>query len=407
LTPTKLNLTGSLPLILVLALVTAFDSMAIDMYLPAFTEMAGALNVETGAVQRSLAVFLIGLAVGQVFYGPLADRFGRRAPLIGGVILFTLASTLAAVAQDMTTFMVARVLQGLGGASGLVISRIIVADLYSPREGAKAFSLLMQVMMIAPIAAPPIGGVLLGVFGWRSIFWTLVIIGIIAIILLVRIVPESLAPEARRRSGIGSALRSYGSLLRQGPFTAYTLSGSFTIAGLFAYIGSSAAIFIEHYGLTPSVYSFVFASIALGQVIFGFVNVCLLNIWREREILPFGLALHALFLAVLSGIVLVGWTSIFLVGALFVLALVTLSLVFGNQTAMVMESAPDDSGSASSLFGVIQYVVAGLVGVALGIAHDGTLLPPVLVMLVCASGAFLAWWIGTALQRVPVTSVTE
>lgn len=395
----KLNLVGTLPLIVVLGVVTAFDAMAIDMYLPAFASIGQSLGADAGVMQTSLSVFLVGLAVGQFFYGPLADRFGRRMPLIGGILLFVAASALAALAQDMPTFMIARLLQGLGGAAGLVIPRSIVADLYEPRAGAKVFSLLMQVMMVAPVAAPPVGGLLLGAFGWRSIFWALAVIGVLAAIATLRIVPESLAPEARRKSGAISALLTYARLLRQGRLSALVLSGAFTMAGLFVYIGSSAFIFIDYYGLSPTAYSLLFAGIALGEIVVGFVNVWLLNFWREREILPVGLGLHGLFLVLLTTALLAGSTGFHLVAALLFLALVSQSLIFGNVTAMVMESTSVDRGSASALFGVMQYVFAGAVGVVLGLAHDGTLMPPVVVMLICAAGALLAWWIAAILPQ--------
>ncbi|MGI6246843.1 MAG: multidrug effflux MFS transporter [Pseudochelatococcus sp.] len=403
----KLRLAGSLPLILVLGIVTAFDAMAIDLYLPAFSEIGRALDADAGAIQTSLSIFLGGLAVGQIFYGPLTDRFGRRAPLIAGILLFIAASVLAALAQDISTFMIARALQGLGGAAGLVIPRAIVADLYERRDGAKVFSLLMQVMMVAPVAAPPIGGLLLAILGWRSIFWALAVIGMLAVIATLRIVPESLAPAARRKSGVLSALATYAGLFRRSRFSAYALSGSFTMAGLFVYIGASAFIFVDHYGLSPTAYSLVFAGIALGEITAGFVNIRLLNRWREHEILPVGLLLHGLCVALLVGALLAGFTGLHVVGPLLFLSLVSLSLIFGNVTALVMESAPGDSGSASSLFGVLQYVFAGAVGAILGLAHDGTLIPPAVVMLICAAGAIAAWWIASRLRPSPLTFPAE
>lgn len=397
----KLHLAGSIPLVIVLGIVTAFDAMAIDLYLPAFVDISRALDADAGMMQTSLSIFIGGLAVGQIFYGPLTDRFGRRAPLIAGILLFVSASALAALAQDMTTFMIARALQGLGGAAGLVIPRAIVADLYERRDGAKAFSLLMQVMMVAPIAAPPIGGLLLAAFGWRSIFWTLAIIGLLAAVATLRVVPESLAPDARKKSSALSAIVIYVRLFRQTRFSAYALSGSFTMAGLFVYIGASAFIFVDYYGLSPTVYSLIFAGIAFGEILVGYVNIRLLNRWREHEILPVGLLLHGLCATLLVGALLAGFTGLHVVGPLLFLALVSLSLIFGNVTAMVMESSPRDSGSASSLFGVLQYVFAGVVGTILGLAHDGTLIPPAVVMLICAAGAIAAWWIASHAHPTP------
>lgn len=394
---TKLTLAGSMPLVIILGVVTAFDAMAIDMYLPAFADIGRALNTDAGALQTSLSVFLIGLAVGQFFYGPLTDRFGRRGPLIAGTVVFIAASVLVAVSQDMPTFLTGRVLQGIGGAAGLVIPRAIVADLYEPREGAKVFSMLMQVMMVAPIAAPPIGGLLLGLLGWRSIFWVLAAIGVVAVIATLRIVPETLPPQARRQSRLVWALIASVRVLRTGRFSALAVSGAFTMAGMFVYIGSSAFIFTEYFGLTPTLYSFIFAGIALGEIVLGYVNIRLLNIWRERQILPVGLVIHAGFVALLMIALMAGMDSLLMVGLLLFLSLISLSLIFGNVTALVMESAPGNSGSASSVFGVLQYVFAGAVGGVLGVIHNGSLIPPVAAMLTCALGAFVAWWVAARL----------
>lgn len=402
-----LTLAGSLPLIVVLGIVTGFDAMAIDMYLPAFAEIGRSLNTDAGTLQASLSVFLIGLAVGQFFYGPLTDRFGRLPPLIAGIMVFIAASVMVALAQDTMTFMVGRVLQGLGGAAGLVIPRAIVADLYQPREAAKVFSMLMQVMMVAPIAAPPVGGLLLASFGWRSIFWVLAIIGVLAVIATLRTVPEPLAPQMRRKSGVRTALAAYGRILRQGRFSAFALSGSFTMAGMFVYIGASAFIFIDYFGLTPTLYSFVFAGIALGEILFGFVNIRLLGRWSERQILPVGLAIHAGFVALLVAALVAGFDNVTVVSILLFLALVSLSLIFGNVTALVMGSVPGDSGSVSSLFGVLQYVFAGAVGGVLGLIHDGTLIPPAAVMLACAIGALVTWRIATQMKPATLTHPAE
>lgn len=388
----------ALPLIIVLGVVTAFDAMGIDLYLPAFDDIGRSLGADAGALQASLAAFLIGLAVGQIFYGPLTDRFGRRAPLVAGLLLFVAASAIVALAQDMTTFMTGRVLQGVGGAAGLVIPRVIIADLYRPREAAKAFSLLMQVMMIAPIIAPPIGGMLLSLAGWQAIFWTLVIVGALGVAATLWIVPESLPLEARRKAGVASALVTFAGLLRQGRFTAYMLSGAFTMAAMFVYIGSSSFIFVDHFGLSPTTFSFVFAGIAAGLMAVGFLNVRLLNRWTERQILPVGLLIQAVLAALLAGAVLAGFTDLYIVGGVLFALLASMSLIFGNGVAVVMESAGEDGGSASSLLGVVQYAFGGAVGVLLGVLHDDTLRPVVLVLLGCSVSALLFWWIAARLE---------
>ena len=160
--------------------------MAIDLYLPGFRDIGRSLGANPGTMQTSLSVFVGGAAIGQLFYGPVTDRFGRRGPLAFGILLFVLASVLAALSQNMAMFMVARALQGLGAAAGLVIPRAIITDRYQGREIAKLFSALLQVMMIAPIIAPPIGGLLVAATGWQAIFWLLALFGAASLVALRR-----------------------------------------------------------------------------------------------------------------------------------------------------------------------------------------------------------------------------
>jgi MFS transporter, DHA1 family, multidrug resistance protein len=389
---------SALPLIVTLGVVTAFDAMAIDMYLPAFRDIGNALAADPGTMQTSLAVFVGALAIGQLFYGPMADRFGRRGPLAFGILLFVLASVVAALSQNIATFMIARALQGVGAAAGLVIPRAIVADRFEGRQVAKIFSALMQVMMIAPIVAPPVGGLLLAAIGWQAIFWLLAMIGAASLVAMVRIVPETLESSRRTTAGLGAALLNYAGLFRRGQLTWLTVSSSFSMAGLFVYIGSSSFVFVEHFGLSPTIYSLVYAGYAVGMVIGGQINVQLLSRWTERQILPFGLWLHAGSVAALLCATLGLGAGLYVAGALIFLAMVSLMLVVGNGIALTMQSAPaGHTGSASSLLGVLQYVFAGGAGAALGLAHDGTLAPFVVGLLLCAAGALIAFVVATRL----------
>ncbi|MFP9229691.1 multidrug effflux MFS transporter [Pectobacterium cacticida] len=379
-------------LIGILGILCAFDAMSIDMYLPAFPAIQQDLGADAAGMQTSLSVFLIGLALGQLVYGPLTDRYGRKGPLLLGIALFAVSSFLIAHASTLSWFIFFRLLQGLGGAAGLVIPRAIVADLYSERDAAKVFSLLMQVMAIAPITAPPLGNLLLASQGWQAIFWVLAAVGALMLFATWHSVPESLPRRHRAVGGMLSALSGYAALLRQKKFMAYTLSGSFVMGGLFTYIGASAFIFIEYFHLSPTAYSYIFAANALGMVALGQINILLLNRWREYQILPIGIALHVVGGVVLFGVLLAGMTSLWVVTALLFLTMSFLSLVFGNVVAVAMNAAPGQTGSASSLLGVLQYVFGGVVGVIMGAIHDGTLLPPVILLTICAIGSLLCWW---------------
>ncbi|MCW2481718.1 multidrug effflux MFS transporter [Candidatus Symbiopectobacterium sp. NZEC135] len=378
-------------LIAILGILCAFDAMSIDLYLPAFPAIAHAIGADAAGMQTSLSVFLIGLAFGQVLYGPFTDRYGRKVPLLLGIALFLAASVCLSHSASLTEFVFFRLLQGIGGAAGLVIPRAIVADLYAEREAAKVFSLLMQVMAIAPIVAPPLGNLLSGSLGWQSIFWGLGLVGAIMLFATWRWVPESLPRDRRMQGNIGSAFVGYSALFRQRVYMGYTLSGAFTLGGLFTYIGASAFIFIDYFHLSPTLYSTLFAANALGMVVCGQINIFLLNRWREQQILAVGLGIHLVGTLLLVGLWLSGGATLWLLTALLFMTMSSLSLVFGNGVAVAMGSAVGQTGVASSLLGVMQYLFGGVVGVLLGVLHNGTLLPPLLMLAVCALAALLCW----------------
>lgn len=399
------TLRGSAWLILILGVVTAFDAMAIDMYLPAFTAIGDTLGLDQGGMHATLSMFLLGLAVGQLAYGPLSDRFGPRAPLVGGIAVFALASAILAMTQSQGVFFAARLLQGLGAAAGIAIPRIIVADLYDTRTAAKVFSLLMQVMMVAPVVAPPLGGMLLEVLGWRSIFWGFVCMSAAAIAAIFGCVPGGHTGKTLHgEDGRGSVLRRYGHLLSDRRFASYTLSSAFCLAGLFVYIGSSAFIYVEYFGLSPTVYSWVFAANAAAMILAGQLNIALLGRWTETQILLASSLCQAALILGLLGYVLGGGSDLYVVGGLVMLITAAISLILGNLTAVSMAHANGETGSASSLLGVVQYSFAGLTGVALGLVHDGTLMPQSLALLICSVGTLALFAIA---ERSPAAAMKE
>jgi DHA1 family bicyclomycin/chloramphenicol resistance-like MFS transporter len=388
--------TRSRSLIIVLGVITAFDAMAIDLYLPGFRDIGRDLNADPAAMQASLALFVGGAALGQLFYGPAADRLGRRGPLAFGIALFMLASVVAALASSTTVFLIARALQGLGAAAGLVIPRAIIADRYPGHEIARYFSALLQVMMIAPIIAPPLGGALLAITGWRGMFWALALISAASLLALFRIVPETLLPGERTSTGICASLRGYVSLFKHGRLIGLAVSSAFAMAGLFAYVGSSSLIFVDHFGLSPTSYSLVLAGIALGMVAGGQVNEFLLARRSERTVLTWGLLLHGGCGGALLTASLVYGAGVYVVGGLLLLAMACLMLVVGNGFALVMNAAPPGmTGSVSSLLGVLQYGFAGVAGLVLAFAYDTTLTPFNLALLFCAAGALVTYLIAT------------
>lgn len=347
-------------LIILLAALNALVAAAIDMYLPAFPAIGVSLAIDAGQVQQTLTVFLIGLAVGQGFYGPLLDHYGRRRPLLIGVLLFTLGSALAALAQSVELLLVARFIQALGAAAGSVTPRAIIADTCDVDTAARAFSMLMQVMMLAPITAPIIGSAVLLVGPWQLIFWVLVAAGSLAGLASLRMLPETLPPEKRLPISVHSIVRNYLKLLGHPRFLLYTLASGFMVAGLFTYVSSSPFVFIEQFGLTPGQYSLIFGASASGMILTGQINLRLLRFYTPLQVLYLGLTGFVGAALLLGLLVLTGTAQAWSYALLLGLCLSMLGMTSGNQTAITMSYARQFAGIASSLMGMLQFLLAGL-----------------------------------------------
>ncbi len=373
-------------IIFVLALLTAFGPLSIDMYLPALPEIARQFSVELSSVQLSLASFLIGLSFGQVFYGPLTDRFGRKKPLYFGLILYMLSSILCAVAADVDSLILFRFMQALGSCAGLVIGRAIVRDLYQPHEAARVFSLLMLIMGLAPILAPIVGGILTDAFGWRSIFWVLAGISLVTLVAVHFFLKET--HDFESSSGKTNVLRNFREILCDRVFIGHTLSMSLVYGGMFAYITGSPFVFITHYGLTPTQYSWVFGVNAFGLIAFSQVNGRLLRNKNPEFILkkvyPF---------VALAGLLLffIGFYNGPLWGmciGLF-LFILNMGMVAPNAAASALSNQKKFAGSASALMGTIQFVIAALVSSMVSHFHNGTIKPMSFIIFGCGVLAYI------------------
>jgi len=239
-------------LALILGALTAMGPLAIDTYLPALPRIARDLHTSDALVQVSLSVYFVGIALGQAFYGPLSDRLGRKPALYLGLVMFILASVGCALATSVQMLIVFRFLQALGGCAPLVVPRAIVRDHFDQRGSVRMLSILMLVMGLAPILSPLVGGQLLGIFGWRSIFWVHAVYGSVWLMAVAVGLPESLDVARRQRQRIGAVLGIYGRLLRDRAFMAHVLVGALIFAGLLAYISGSPFVFIELFHVPPS-----------------------------------------------------------------------------------------------------------------------------------------------------------
>ncbi|MBA6118589.1 multidrug effflux MFS transporter [Pseudomonas putida] len=374
----------NLRMVLILGALSAFGPLAIDFYLPAFPAMAQAFATDEKHVQATLAAYFLGLSLGQLAYGPMADRFGRRKPLLFGVALFTLASLACAYAPNLDTLILARFVQALGGCAGMVLSRAIVSDKCDPVASAKVFSQLMLVMGLAPILAPMLGGVLVNLAGWQSIFLALSLFSAACLLAVGLGLPESL-PAHMPRPPLSGALRQYLRLFADRVFIGHALTGGIAIAGMFAYIAGSPFVFIKLYGVPAEHYGWLFGTNAAGFILVAQINARLL---AKRG--PAFLLVRAVWLYLAAGLVLLGVAALRptqlwpLLVPLFV-CIASLGCIIPNAAACAMSGQGARAGSASALMGCLQFSVAAGAAALVGLLHDGSAVPMTLVISLCGT----------------------
>ena len=391
----------------ILGMLTAFGSLSIDMYLPGLPTIARDLQTDMAATQQTLAVFFLGMALGQVLYGPISDRWGRRRPLLFGCALYALAGIGCALTPSIRNLVALRFVQALGACAGIVIGRSIVRDLFDQLESARMYSLLMLMMGAAPITAPLIGGQILVAFGWRAIFLALSGFGLACIVAVLCGLPETLRTERRTRASLGKVFRAYRGLLMDGRFMGYSAASAFAIGSMFAYIAGSPFVFIELHGVRPDRYGLLFGTNALGLILASQLNRWLLRHYSSLGILRTGLAIMQA-----SGLLLAAITLASIGGFPGMLVLLfgcvaSNGLVQPNAIALAMAPHGRQAGSASALLGALHSAIAAGIGALIGLLHNGTALPMVAVIAACVTAAFLILQWVTRRDPVPATPTSD
>ncbi|MGW4388496.1 multidrug effflux MFS transporter [Streptomyces sp. NPDC004685] len=375
---------------LVLGGLTAVPPLSMDMYLPALPEVTGALHTSAATAQLTLTACLTGMALGQLAVGPMSDKWGRRRPLLIGLLVYIAATAVCAFAPTAPLLIGFRLVQGLAGAAGIVIARAVVRDLYDGVEMARFFSTLMLISGVAPIVAPLIGGQVLRVTDWRGIFVVLTAVGIALTALVWKGLPETLALERRHGGGTAEALRTMRGLLADRVFTGYMVAGGFAFAALFAYISASPFVVQEIYGASPQTFSLLFGINSVGLIAVGQINGKLLV---GRVSLDKALAVGLCVIAVASAALLLMATGVFgdvglvpIAAGLFVL-MSAMGLAMPNTNALALMRTPHAAGSASALLGTTSFLVGAIASPLVGIAGEGTAVPMAVVQLACALAA--------------------
>lgn len=385
---------GSLRLALILGSLSAFGPITTDLYLPALPQAAEDLRASQPAIQATLTACLIGLALGQIFAGPLSDTIGRRRPMIAGMAVFVVSSLLCAVAPSVYLLDAARLLQGLSGAAGIVLSLAIVRDLYSGPAAARMISMLMAVGGVAPIVAPLAGAQLLRVMDWRGLFVVLAVLGVALLAIAALLVPETLPAADRRPGGWKVVGQGFASLARDRRFVALTLTGGLAFGAMFAYISTSAFVFQEHYGYSAFEFSVVFAANAVGLLATNLLAGRLVGRVATSTLVWTGLA--GMTVGSVGALGALFFDSAPLVIAALFVAVSSLGLVMPTVSALALEDHGSLAGTASAALGSARFVLGGIAALFAGIGGNPVVLGS--VMVACAAGAVIAF---AAAKRTP------
>lgn len=379
-------------LLILLGMLTAFGPFVTDMYLPSLPSMGEYFSTSSSMIQLGLTTSMIGLAVGQIFFGPLSDRYGRRLPLLSGMWLFIISTLLCLFSQTIEQFVAFRLLQGIAGAGGIVISRSVATDKYSGHELAKMLAVIGAINGVAPVAAPIVGGLLTDAIGWKGIFWVLFVLGLVLLACCMRF-RESLPVEKRSAEKWSDTFRSFGVVLRDRRYVCYVLQMAFAQGVLFANIASSPFIIQQHYGFSAFTFSLFFGINALAIGIAAALSVK----FRRQESSTLAGCCGMVVAAVLQCWALMSDCSFWVYEGLMLVLLSSMGMTFTSSTALAMESQRENSGTASALLGALCFAAGGIVSPLVGLGN--ILSSTGVAFLVCACCSLLCMLVALGRRR--------
>lgn len=386
-------------LVLVLGLLSAIGPFSIDMYLPAFPSIATDLRTTTAKIALSLSSFFIGISFGQMLYGPLLDRYGRKRPLYAGLTAYLLASIGCMLATSVNQLIGLRLLQALGSCAGMVASRAMVRDLFPVHENAKVFSLLMLVVGVSPIIAPTLGGYLSSAFTWHYVFGALTLLGAFILLAVYFFQPESKSPDPAYSLKPRPIITGFLNVAREPQFYTYALSGSIASAGLYAYISGSPFVFMELFKVPEQQYGWIFAVVAAGLISSSQVNTLLLRRYRSEQIVVIALLCQTFIGTMLVAGTVTGFLGLYSTVSLCFLFLSCQGFTFPNTSALSLAPFSKNAGSASALLGSVQMGIGAFTSALVSYLNDGTAVPMAGVMGSCALTAFTILILGGKIIR--------
>lgn len=383
---------------IVLAVLLGFASISTDLFLPALPTMQRELGTTEGMLQFAISGYLLGFGFGQLFWGPISDRLGRKWPIAIGVVVFAIGSAGCALSTEASHIIGWRVVQALGASAGVALARAMVRDLYDRDDAARVLSTLMTVMAVAPLLGPSVGAQILAVSSWQMIFWTLVVIGALTLIGVMSL-PESLPPDRREHESALATVAAYGSVLNNRQLLTYAAAIGFYYVAVFANIAGASFVYIVYFDLSPQTYGLVFASGVFGLMAANVVNARLVKTIGSDRMLVGGAAGAAMFGCALLVLALTGIGGVI---AFFILQFLFGSmngLILANGVAGALDSVKSRAGSASAVVGAIQYG-SGMVGsMFVALLANGTPVPMSLAMAIGGLGCVLCAWYASKLSR--------
>jgi len=396
-------------LILILGLLTAIGPFSIDSYLPAFPDIAKTLHTSVSQVMLSLSSFFIGISAGQLLYGPLLERYGRKKPMYAGLCIYLLASIGCAMATSVNSLIIFRLLQALGGCAGMVAARAVVRDLFEVKENAKIFSMLMLVVAVSPIIAPTLGGYVTSLFGWRYVFFILIGIDVAIIAGVYFLLPESKKPDPGFSLKAGAIIKNFAGIIKHPQFYTYTLTGAIAYAGLYAYISGSPYVFMEIFNVNEKQYGLIFSVIAMGVIGSAQVNNFALRKYSSEQVIKIATLCQSIVGIVLAVMSYFDWCDLYSTIFLIFLFLGGQGFIFPNASALSLAPFPHTAGSASALMGAIQMGIGAGVSALVSVLQNGTRVPMAVVMACCATTAFASFFLGRKLiiYRAGINAVEE
>lgn len=376
-----------------LGMLAAMGPLSIDMYLPSLPSIQTDLGASAAHAQLSLSAFLIGYAFGQLLYGPLSDRFGRKPILLTGIFAYTGASFLCATSRNIETLIVLRFFQALGGGAGIVLARAIIGDYFSSNEAARVLSLVSIVTLMGPLVSPIIGSYLVVLAGWRSIFWLMTCLGTLFTLMALFVYHESLPEEKRQQLNLTSTFRAYLNIILHRDSFGYIACSGLAAGVFFAYIGNAPFVFIELYHVPAQYFGYLYGLVVSGMMAFAVINSRLVIHYGLNKMIDYGNMIRSIGIIIL---LLVSWFKIGGVPVMLIALLITASptVIFNvNGVVGLLHLFPRLTGTASAVSGAAIFATGAISGSIVGFFNDGTVMPMVITMALFAVTSNAAYWL--------------